>query len=137
MQESVHPSNSYVQNCESLLITLSQMTNFKLFQIERVYRRQFKFIENGRKFSKRVENTVGKGVTSNFTFSHSVFQRLVLETGKNTGMFGKGSVFVGTILSLINAPPLINAPGAFLISNHTTIYCKTKSCLKIFALSPL
>ena len=29
-------------------------------------------------------------VTSNFSFSHSVFKRLVLETHKNQGLFGKG-----------------------------------------------
>ena len=29
-------------------------------------------------------------VTSNFSFSHSVFKRLVLETRKNQGLFGKG-----------------------------------------------
>ena len=54
------------------------------------------------KFSKRVENTVGKGevaryqqfllVTSNFSFSHSVFKRLVLQTCKNQGLFGKGLI---------------------------------------------
>ena len=41
-----------------------------------------------------VENTVGKKekllVTSNFSFSHSVFKRLVLQTRKNKGLFGKG-----------------------------------------------
>ena len=48
----------------------------------------FKFNENGRKSSKRVEHIVGKGeiaryeqfllfVTMNFSFSHSVFKRLV------------------------------------------------------------
>ena len=37
------------------------MTNFRLFQTERVFRRQFKVGKNGRKFSKWVENTVGKG----------------------------------------------------------------------------
>ena len=42
------------------LLTLSQTTNFRLFQTERVYRRH-EFDENGRKFSKHVENTVGKG----------------------------------------------------------------------------
>ena len=46
-------------------------------------------------------------------------------------------LFVITVLSLIKAPPLINAPGVFLVSNHTTIYWKIKSYLKIFALSPL
>ena len=48
---------------------------------------------DGRKFSKWVENTVEKGellVTSNFSFSHSVFNRLVLQTRKNQGLFGKG-----------------------------------------------
>ena len=35
---------------------------------------KFKFDGNGRKFSKRVENIV----MSNFSFSHSVFKRLVL-----------------------------------------------------------
>ena len=29
-------------------------------------------------------------VTSDFYFSHSVFERLVLQTRKNQGMFGKG-----------------------------------------------
>ena len=29
---------------------------------------------------------------SNFSFSHSVFQRLVLQTRKNQGLFGKGLV---------------------------------------------
>ena len=37
------------------------MTNFRLFQTERVCRQQFQFDENDRKFSKGVENTVGKG----------------------------------------------------------------------------
>ena len=49
----------------------------------------FKFDENGRKFSKMVENTVGK-VTSNFSLFHGVFKRLVLQTSKNQGLFGKG-----------------------------------------------
>ena len=37
------------------------MTNFRLFQTEKVCRRQFKIGENGRKLFKPVENTVGKG----------------------------------------------------------------------------
>ena len=37
------------------------MANFRLFHTERVYRRQFKFDENGIKLSKWVENIVGKG----------------------------------------------------------------------------
>ena len=38
-----------------------QMTNFRLFQSEKVADDNFKFNLNGRKVSKRAENTVGKG----------------------------------------------------------------------------
>ena len=41
-------------------LTLSQKTNFRLFQTE-FADDNFKFDENGRKFLRRVENTVGKG----------------------------------------------------------------------------
>ena len=44
-----------------IVLTHYQTTNFRLFQIERVCRQNFKFDENGRKLAKRVENTVGKG----------------------------------------------------------------------------
>ena len=37
------------------------MTNFRLFQTEEFADNNFRFDENGRKLSKRVENTVGKG----------------------------------------------------------------------------
>ena len=40
------------------MLTHYQMTNFRLFQIERVCRRQFQI---GRKLPKQEENTVGKG----------------------------------------------------------------------------
>ena len=46
----------------------------------------FKLDENGGKFSKRVENTVGKGKIardSNFSFSHTVFKRTEQQTRKN------------------------------------------------------
>ena len=36
-------------------------------------------------------------ITSNFSFSHSVFKRLVLQTRKNQGLFGKGLNVVGTM----------------------------------------
>ena len=53
----------------------------------------FKFDENGGKLSRRVENT-GKRrkvlITSSFSFSYSVFKRLVLQTRKNKGLFEKG-----------------------------------------------
>ena len=42
-------------------LTLSQTTHFRIFQTQRVCRRQFQVYENGRKFSKPVENAVEKG----------------------------------------------------------------------------
>ena len=42
-------------------LTLSQTTNFRLFQTKKFVDKNFKFDENGRKFFDRVENTVGKG----------------------------------------------------------------------------
>ena len=49
--------------------------------------------KNGGKFSERVGNAVGKKkllVMTNFTYSHRVFKRLVLQTYKDKGLFGKG-----------------------------------------------
>ena len=42
-------------------LTHYQMTNFRLFLIERICSDNFKFDENSKKVSKRIENTVGKG----------------------------------------------------------------------------
>ena len=54
----------------------------------------FELDENGRKFSKRVEITVGKGEIAFYKqfllFSHSVFKRLSLQTRKNQDLFGVG-----------------------------------------------
>ena len=53
----------------------------------------FRFDENCRKFFKSLENTAGKGeivCNKQFSFSHCVFKRLVLQTRKNQGLFGKG-----------------------------------------------
>ena len=43
------------------ILTLSQTTNFRLFQMKVFAEDNFKFDENGRKLSKQVENTVRKG----------------------------------------------------------------------------
>ena len=56
----------------------------------------FKFDENGRKFSKRVENPVGKG---EFARSRSFFERPILRTRKNQGLFGKGLTLYCTRLN--------------------------------------
>ena len=50
----------------------------------------FKFDESGRKFSRPVENTGEKEkllIMSNFSFSHSVFKRLVLQAHEGQGYF--------------------------------------------------
>ena len=60
---------------------------------------------------KWIENTVGKGkllVTSNFSFSHSVFKRLVQQTHRNHGLFGKG----------LNADKCIEEPTLKSLFNH-------------------
>ena len=66
----------------------------------------FKFDENGRKLSKWLENTVGKGeivhATSNFSFPHCVFERLVLQTRKNQGLFGKGLMHLQKVSTQIS-----------------------------------
>ena len=47
--------------CKSNALTHYKTTNFRLFQTDRVCSFNFKFDEIGRKLSKQVENTVGKG----------------------------------------------------------------------------
>ena len=55
-----------------------------------------KFDENGRKIFKGIENTVGKGEIARYEqfllFPHC-FKRLVLQTCKNQGLFGKRLTF--------------------------------------------
>ena len=80
----------------TLPLTLYQTTNRILdySKLEKVADDDFKLDENDSKFSERGENIAGKGVicpegekillvTSNFSFSQSVFKRLVLQTHKN------------------------------------------------------
>ena len=55
--------------------------------------------ENGREFSKRVNNAVGKGEMSNCSFSHTVFKRQVGHIHKNKGLFEKGLNLHDNILS--------------------------------------
>ena len=47
-------------------------------------------------------------VTSNFSFSHSVFERFALQTRKNQGLFGKGL-----------KANLLKRPSIFLLSIQT------------------
>ena len=60
---------------QPVVYTVLDISKLKKFEDD-----NFSFDEYDRKFSKMVENTVG-----------SVFQRLVLQTHKNKGLFGKWS----------------------------------------------
>ena len=74
-------------------LTLSKMTNFRLYYMKEFADDNFKLDENGRKLSKWVENTAGKGEIARyeqFLLFPQHFQRLALQTRKNQGLFGKG-----------------------------------------------
>ena len=48
------------------LLTLSQTTNFRLFQTKSLQTTILTLMKNGRKFFKRAENTVGKGEIAHY-----------------------------------------------------------------------
>ena len=76
----------YFQNYTKSYLTLSQTTNFRLFQTEKVADNTFKIDKKGRKFFKRVENALGIGETLFPTmFSKEFYCRHVKK-----GLFGKG-----------------------------------------------
>ena len=63
------------------------------FNFEEFADDNFKFDEHLRRFSKRVENTVGKGEIAcheQFLLIPQCFQKTLLQTRKNQGLFGKG-----------------------------------------------
>ena len=60
-------------------LTHYQTTDFRLFQAYD----NFKFDENGRKLSKQVENTVGKGEIA----CYSVFKRLVSQRRQKVSLW--------------------------------------------------
>ena len=64
------------------------MTNFTPFQTE-FADYKFRFVENGRKFCKEVENTVGKAAISDFFPMFS--KRFIPQTRKTRACLGKGS----------------------------------------------
>ena len=69
------------------------MTNFRLFKMKEFAVNNYRFDSNDRKFAKQVENNVGKGEIGHykqFSFPHSVFKRIILQTRNNKGLHGKG-----------------------------------------------
>ena len=76
--------------------SLSQTTNFRLFQTERVCRWQFqiwwqfqKVLQIGRKHLGKRRNCSLRAISP---FSHSVFLRLVLQTCQNQDFLAKGLI---------------------------------------------
>ena len=55
-----------------------------------------KMVESFPKAEKTLREKEKLLVTSNFSFSLSAFKRLVLQTRKNKGLFGKGLSLVGS-----------------------------------------
>ena len=87
--------------------------------------------ETGRKHCGKKEKLL---IMSNFSFSHSVFKRLVLQTHKNQGLFGKGLKDHGPdttphfestkwnlhLKTTCCERPLVTSLGWFLNSGNTT-----------------
>ena len=83
-----------------MFLTLSQTTKFHSLQMREFADDNFKFDNTGRKYSKWVENTVGKGEIAHnkqFLLFLIVFKNLVLHTRKHQGLFGKGLRNTGII----------------------------------------
>ena len=93
-------------------LTLSQTTNFRIFQTERVLQTTISNLMNMAESSPKGLKTLFEKekllVTLNFSFSHLAFKRLVQQTHKNQGFFGKGLIYTALqytcymILSIYN-----------------------------------
>ena len=76
-----------------VILTLSQTTNFRLFESQRLQMTISNLIKMAENFSNELRTLWEKEkllVMNNFSFFHGVFERLVLQTGKNRGLFRKG-----------------------------------------------
>ena len=105
------------------VLTLSQTTNFRLFQTEIVCRRKFqiwwkwrKAFETGRKHWEKEKLLV----TSNFSFSRSVFKRLIQQTRKNQGLFGKRLKIRRWICNHESVVACLWSPGWNDLEKHTS-----------------
>ena len=67
-------------------------------------------VENSLKGQKTLSEKEKLLVMSNFSFSHIVFKRLVLQTHKNNGLFGKGLRVQSDDQSVLSALELEKMP---------------------------
>ena len=66
-------------------------------------------------------------VTNNFSFSHSVFKRIVLQTCKNQGLFGKGLMHSNILNRKRNVTQIKYNPQFSLhLYNETVYICNDK-----------
>ena len=72
------------------LLNLYQTTNFRVFQTERVCRRQFQIWRKWQKFIHMGRKHCGKRRKPNFSFSHGVFKRLVSQGRQKASLCGNG-----------------------------------------------
>ena len=85
----------FVHCSQIALININSLPHSKILdwsKLKQFADNNFKFDENGRQFSKQVENTVGKGgIAGNeqFLLFPKCFQKTCTETRKNQGLFWK------------------------------------------------
>ena len=88
---------TFVDPEEKENLTLSQTTNFRLFNLKEFADTIFRYDENIGKFSEKIENNVGKEEIAPYEqlllFLH-VFKRFILQTCRNQGLFVKGLIAV-------------------------------------------
>ena len=68
-------------------------------------------------------------ITSNFSFSHSVFKRLVLQTRENLGLFGKGLIYIFCWMQENANIALHQKKGFFDGPPKKITVCKTIKCV--------
>ena len=102
-------------------LTLFQTTNFRLQnwkRLQTIISDLMKMVESSRKHCGKSRNCC------NFSFSHSVFKWLVLQTRKNQGLFGKVEISVATQMALnirVFFPELVDNTGKYFYHITTLV----------------
>ena len=113
-------------------ITLSKMTQVRLFRTQESADDNFEFAENGRKFSKWVEKHCGKWrnclLLAISLFPTVFLKRLIVQTGKNQGLFGKGLTGILPITEVSWIWVLLWQEGAKCIGKQCRIFSACILC---------
>ena len=103
------------------------------FKLKELLDDTFEFNENGRKSSEKVENTVAKGEIGRyeqFLLFPQRFQRPVLQTHKNKGLFGTG--LNETVLYIFKAFLFIVRQPSFEQNRVNPILCVQQRHVSIY-----